>query len=142
MQQRNLFSNKLTAKPRETGSKQLNVITPPNSKKRERQPDRCYDPIYCKIKQRRWQMLIHSCIYYELNSSIITDFQFDTWARELVSLQNNYPEVSQMVPWYEYFKSWDGTTGFDLPTRHPDVLTRAQRLLQYTGGKRNGQKTD
>ena len=37
-----------------------------------------------KIQQRRLQILVHSCIYYELNGSSVSDKQWDTWARELV----------------------------------------------------------
>lgn len=31
------------------------------------------------IKRRRLQILIHSCIYYYLDSNLISDQQFDQW---------------------------------------------------------------
>lgn len=45
-----------------------------------------------KIKQRRQQMLVHSILYYEFDSPIISDKKYDVWARELVQLQKNIPK--------------------------------------------------
>lgn len=85
-------------------------------------------PIMDKIKQRRLQMLVHSYIYYELGTSIIPDARFDKWAYELKDLQNKYPAESQSVKYYQYFRDWDGTTGFNLP--YMVVKDRAEWLLQ------------
>ena len=56
-----------------------------------------------KIQQRRLQMLVHSCIYYEMDQNIITDKKWDEWARELVRLQHDYPDISKQVMWHEVF---------------------------------------
>lgn len=34
------------------------------------------------IQRRRLQLLIHSCIYYEYNESLVTDEQWKNWAVE------------------------------------------------------------
>lgn len=68
-----------------------------------------------KILRRRFQMMVHSYLYYEMNTNLITDRQFDTWGRELVKLQADYPEISKQVEYYEAFANWDASTGFDLP---------------------------
>lgn len=85
-----------------------------------------------KIKQRRLQMLVHSYIYYELNTNIIDDAKWDRWAMELVDLQLKYPKESKKAPYYEEFKDWDGSTGaflkFDDKTKK-----RAERLLKIHG---------
>ena len=39
------------------------------------------------IKRRRLQLLIHSCIYYEYNTNLVSDNQWTTWAIELEELQ-------------------------------------------------------
>lgn len=91
------------------------------------------NPIYCKIKQRRAQILVHSCIYYELNDSIIEDAKFDEFARELVDLQSKYPEISEQVEWHVHFKDFDGTTGYHLPLTHPWVVNKAKYLLRISG---------
>ena len=80
------------------------------------------------IQQRRYQMLIHSCLYYHLNTSCISDKQFDEWAKELRNLQSQYPNISKQVTLYEYFKDWDGTTGAFLPITLPWVISIANRF--------------
>ncbi|WP_410501080.1 DNA ligase LigA-related protein, partial [Escherichia coli] len=36
-----------------------------------------------KITQRRHQILVHSCIYYQYNTNIIDDHTYDRWVMEL-----------------------------------------------------------
>ena len=81
------------------------------------------------IQQRRFQLLVHSCIYYELNQNIISDKKWDEWARELRDLQNKYPDISSRVILYEDFKDWDASTGAFLPIKQDWVVRRAQWLL-------------
>lgn len=81
------------------------------------------------IQQRRFQMLIHSCIYYELNQNLITDKKWDEWARELRDLQNQYPDISKRVQMYEDFKDWDASTGAFLPIKQDWIIQRAKWLL-------------
>ena len=40
-----------------------------------------------RIRQRRAQMLVHSCLYYELNENIVDDHTWQKWADELEVLQ-------------------------------------------------------
>lgn len=81
------------------------------------------------IKRRRRQLMVHSCIYYRLGTSIINDSQFDSWAYELKDLQKTYPNESKSVELYEDFKDWDGTTGYYLNTFN--FLGIARALLNY-----------
>lgn len=85
------------------------------------------------IQKRRLQLLIHSCIYYELNSNVISDKQWDEWARELVKLQADYPAISEKVCMYEDFKDWDASTGAFLPIRTIEVKSRADCVLKACG---------
>lgn len=80
------------------------------------------------IQQRRLQMLIHSCLYYELDTNIISDKTWDTRARELMKLQADYPEISQQVEWYEAFRDWDASTGAFLPLKDEWVLNKAKQI--------------
>ena len=43
-----------------------------------------------KIRQRRRQMLVHSFLYYELDSNIIDDYTWSKWGVELAELQKKY----------------------------------------------------
>lgn len=81
-----------------------------------------------KIQQRRLQILVHSCIYYELNGSVISDRQWDTWAKELVALQKKYPTIAAQVVWADAFANFDGTTGFNLPIKDEWVMKKAMQM--------------
>ena len=83
------------------------------------------------INRRRRQVLVHSCIYYRFNESLITDHTFDAWARELTELQRQWPEVAGGCVYAEAFKDFDGSTGFDLPLHDPWVMSKAAKLLEY-----------
>ena len=82
-----------------------------------------------KIKQRRLQMLVHSYIYYELDTNIISDTTWSKWAKELQQLQNDYPEESKAVEYYDDFKDWDGSSGAFLKFGE-NIKTVAKILLE------------
>ena len=71
------------------------------------------------IKRRRLNMLIHSAIYYDLNTQIITDDLWQKWADELQKLQEDNPDCMKIDCWDSEFEDWDGATGAHLPHRHP-----------------------
>ena len=83
-----------------------------------------------KIQQRRYQMLVHSYIYYELNRNIISDSKWSKWAMELAELQNKYPEIASKVKYAKDFEGWDGSSGAFLTynDKHNITMT-AHRLL-------------
>ena len=81
------------------------------------------------IKQRRAQMLVHSCIYYELNDNIVSDHQWQAWADELQKLQEDHPDEMKIGFFDWEFRNWDGATGNHLPHRHPWVLAKARYIL-------------
>lgn len=84
-----------------------------------------------RIQQRRRQVLVHSYLYYHLDHSIIEDRKFDYLSKDLVDLQEKYPELSKDVPFYEELKGFDGTTGFHLKYKSPTIVNAANRLLSY-----------
>jgi len=82
------------------------------------------------IKQRRAQMLVHSCIYYELDDNIVSDHQWQKWADELEKIQKEHPEHLTIGFYDSHFQDWDGATGAHLPHRDPWVMRKAQHLLK------------
>lgn len=82
------------------------------------------------IRRRRLQLLVHSCIYYEYDESIISDNTWKTWAMELEELQRDYPELCKQVCWHQKFIGFDHSTGFQLPTKDPWVMWKARHLLR------------
>lgn len=81
------------------------------------------------IQQRRLQMLVHSCLYYELDTNLISDKTWGDWAKELAQLQVDYPSISSQVIWADAFKDWDGTTGAFLPLHDDWVMQKAHQLM-------------
>lgn len=69
------------------------------------------------IKRRRFQIALHSTIYYVYDTNIIPDSEYDRFSRELTELQELYPKASKEAPLYEAYKDWDGSTGFHLTHR-------------------------
>ena len=81
------------------------------------------------ILRRRFQMMVHSYLYYDCNTNLISDREFDMWGRELVQLQTDYPDIAKQVEYAEAFEDWDATTGFHLP-RNEQIKRIGQRLLR------------
>lgn len=92
-------------------------------------------PIAELIQRRRLQILIHSKLYYDMNTNLITDRQFDEWGRELVQLQRDNPNIAKRICFAEAFKDWDASTGAFLPLQDPWVIRKAQQLLNIAGQK-------
>ena len=87
------------------------------------------EQIAATIKQRRLQLLVHSCIYYEFNQSIVDDATWAKWAIELEQLQAAYPAIADKVEWAEAFKAFDHSTGYNLPVRNPWVMRKARQIM-------------
>lgn len=80
-----------------------------------------------RIRQRRQQIAVHSYLYYQLDSPIVSDETWQRWADELVELQDGF---SGRVPFYDReFFDWDGTTGMHLP-KDAWIAGKAAQLLR------------
>lgn len=91
-----------------------------------------------KIQRRRYQMLVHSYIYYEMNENIITDSQWSSWAMELVELQDKYPDIAKRVIYANDFANWDGSSGAFLTySNKPNIISTAKSLLPKKPSKSN-----
>lgn len=93
--------------------------------------------VYHKIRQRRLQMLVHSFLYYRLDTNVVSDYDFDKWAKELFELQRDYPEESKSCDLYKEFRDWTGASGYHLP-QYDWVNEIAQRLLRYKAKEKEG----
>ncbi len=75
-------------------------------------------------------MLIHSCIYYEMNDNVVSDDTWQEWANELESIQKQYPQHCK-IDFFDFeFRDWDGTTGNHLPYRDPWVYAKAKYIVE------------
>lgn len=90
------------------------------------------------INRRRHQVLVHSYLYYQMNTNIIDDHTYDMWCKELAELQHQYPIESNNVEFYkEEFKEFDGSTGYHLP-KESWMHEVGLRLIQYKNTTTNG----
>lgn len=77
-----------------------------------------------KMQLLQRSILVNSFAYYELNENILTDFQYDANARQLIGLIKEYPKEFKRTRYYEYFYDYcpedeniHYTSGFDLLDR-------------------------
>lgn len=85
-----------------------------------------------RIRQLRYNVLVHSCIYYRYNDSIISDYEYDKRAKELKMLVNKYPDIASKAVFSDIFKEWDISeclSGYDLRLTLPNIMTIAGHLL-------------
>ena len=97
----------------------------------DREPITYINDIAAKIQRRRYQILVHSLLYYELDVNIVSDAQWSAWATELAQLQKQNPDISNKVIFAEAFAGFDGSTGFNLPYTDAQVINIAYRLLTH-----------
>lgn len=74
-------------------------------------------------------MLLHSCIYYVFDDSLVDDNVWQKWANELRDLQVEYG--SEIGYYDKEFADWDGSSGVFLPLKEEWVLRKARQLLAY-----------
>lgn len=74
-----------------------------------------------KIQLLQRSILVNSFAYYEIDSNILEDYQYDNNAKQLVELMRQYPEESKRSRYYTYFKDFCSedenihyVSGFDL----------------------------
>ncbi|MDQ0976657.1 hypothetical protein QFZ31_006709 [Neobacillus niacini] len=86
--------------------------------------------------RRQRQILVHSFLYYQLNESIISDHTFDQWSKELAKWIKENPDQFKMTVYYDGFKEFDGSSGYDLPYSIPDIQNTGYKLLKIHAEKR------
>ena len=73
-------------------------------------------------------IIVHSYIYYELNSNIVSDKYYDTKAKELVQYKNDYPDLWKSSMYYKQFgDDYNGATGFTL---YHDLDEKQKEIIQ------------
>lgn len=102
------------------------------------------DNIKSEILRRRKQILVHSCLYYQYNTNLIEDWQYDKIARRLAELQIAHPDISNSLGYHDKdFKSFGEDhcySGFNLPRSSPEVVATAERLIYLTSAPPSKEK--
>ena len=87
------------------------------------------------INRRQRQIMLHSLIYEEYDTNLIDDYVWDTWAKELVRLMADNPEIVKQSVYYEDFVDWTGDTAADLNYRKEEIISKAEWFIRrYANG--------
>lgn len=95
--------------------------------------------IKCSFLQRK--IIINSILYYELNTNILSDKEFDDLSKKLIELSKQTEDYDK-TDYYYCFYDFDGSTGFHLYGRLKDqdriYLTNLSNFIlkQVKRGKR------
>lgn len=77
------------------------------------------------------KIIIHSMIYYDYNTNIISDQDYDKLARQLEQLVNENRDKISNCYYYECLKDYTAATGFDLKDRLED---KHRKYLEHLAG--------
>lgn len=100
-----------------------------------------YEPtILERVNQRRRQILVHSFLYYQLNTSKVDDHKYDSFVNDLIDLQAKYPEIAEQGIFADEFRGFQTGDSFKLPYSHPDVQQWAYKFLHSSEHIENKQK--
>lgn len=92
---------------------------------------------------QRW-ILVHSFLYYELSTSIVSDKNFDKNCKQLIAFKNRFKNSFKRSRYYYVFKNFDGNTGFDLYSKlndyHKEIVKRDALFLYYNKEESNGKR--
>ena len=71
-----------------------------------------------KISYLQRRIIVYSIMYYEQNESCVSDQYYDSISHQLVELQRTCdPEEFRRSTYYYAMYDFDGSTGFDIPSR-------------------------
>lgn len=71
-----------------------------------------------KISYLQRRIIIYSIMYYEHDESCVSDMEYDSISRQLVELQKSASkEDFERSTYYYAMYDFDGSTGFDIPSR-------------------------
>lgn len=97
-----------------------------------------------KISFLQRRIIVYSIMYYEMDESCISDSQYDAISQQLYHLQSSVDKKEfEKSRYYYAMHDFDGSTGFDVPSR----LTKEDReyltLIAYIVCEqyRKGQQT-
>ena len=84
------------------------------------------------LRQRAWQYLVHSFLYYRLGEPVVSDGFYDEIAKELRELREKYQGAE--LPFAEVIDPALGAegSGFSIRDYPPQIVTAAFKLLYAT----------
>lgn len=81
-----------------------------------------------RINWLQRMIIVLSIAYYEFDESLVSDYKYDNWVRQLKQLMDECPNKEQSRYWYAY-TGWTGATGCELYYKLNDA--DRQRLTEH-----------
>lgn len=76
-------------------------------------------------------VIIHSILYYEMNTNIISDKRYDEYSKYLAKLIKLNQDIIKKCYYYYVIHDFDGTTGFHLRSRLTEEDNKYLTHLAY-----------
>lgn len=80
-------------------------------------PPCCYWSESAKISNLQRRVLIYSAMYYRMNASVVSDYDYDSLCYQLAGMQKEFEEEAKKSRYYYAFYDFEGYTGFHLMSR-------------------------
>lgn len=76
-----------------------------------------------KIQMLQNWIIVHSMLYYEFDTTLVEDRMYDMNEVQLAKMMKKYPKSASRSKYAYAFEGFDGSTGFDIPSK----LTKEHR---------------
>lgn len=73
-------------------------------------------------------ILVNAYCYYEMDSNLLSDYQYDMNALQLEALKNENPDIFKKSRYYKYFADFESGTGFDLVSKIQRSKTMRKKI--------------
>ena len=91
-----------------------------------------------KIDWLQRYIIVHSYLYYELNTNVISDKEYDRRSKNLAKAREKYPELWKTSEYYRQFgDDYNGATGFSL---YRDLNEHQQAIIRSIAYKIQNKK--
>src|SRR5574344_1256036 len=99
-----------------------------------------------KISYLQRRIIVHSILYYEMDSSVINDKQFDVLCQQLVQMQKeaDFAEFRKST-YYYVMHDFDGSTGFNIYerlTKYDKEYLSKIAMQVYASWEKDQEKTE
>ena len=84
--------------------------------------------ILSRINQLESQIYLHSYLYYERDTNVIEDHDFDKMMTDLDSMRERYPDEFKQSLYYDDYKDWKEGSGAFLNYNIPRIQKWAKIL--------------
>ena len=87
--------------------------------------------IFELIGRRIKQLIVHSYLYYRMDTNRIDDSIFDAWSKELCTLKEKYPDIAAQTKYWKIGQQFDASGSGYFINDYPLELVMQAEILVY-----------